>query len=127
MKLSQRIAIFPFCCPVGSATHSIFAQTDTEGLRGVVTDATRSVAAKADRSTIEAPRSVARTLGPSTLIAEPHAGFTPQQSLDSSTSQVQLWSIRHNLAQNIHSLRSSAGQDVAPEDQLQVLVRTTKK
>jgi hypothetical protein len=112
VKLSQRIAIFLFCCLVGSATHSLFAQTAGEGLRGAVTGAAKSAT---------------QIPGSSTLTAEPAAGFSPPQSLDSSTSQVVLWSIRHDLAQNLHSLRSSAGQEAVPEDQLQVLAPTTKK
>lgn len=112
MKLSQRIAILLFCCLVGSATHSIFAQTAAEGLRGAATDAAKSAA--------QIPVS-------STLTAEPTAGFSPPQSLDSSTSQILLWSIRHDLAQNLHSLRSSAGQEAVPEDQLQVLAPTNKE
>ena len=156
MKLSQRIAIYTSCSSVGSATHSIFAQMATGGLCGTANDAIGTVVAKsaitpisavielvpagringsraysiwspkADRVAIEAPGSAAQPVGPSPLTAEPNAGIAPQQSLNSSTSQVHLWSIRHDLAQNLHSLRSSAGQDAVPEDPLQVLAPTTK-
>jgi len=126
VKLSQRIAFCSFSCFVGSATHLLFAQTAAEGLRGRVIDATRSIAT-ANQGAIETSGPTAQMLGPSALTVEPDAGPTPPQSLDSSTSQFHQWSIRHDLAQNLHSFRSSAGQDAVPEDPLQVLTPTTKK
>ncbi|MGO4209769.1 hypothetical protein AB4Y89_14990 [Terriglobus sp. 2YAB30_2] len=132
MKLSQRIAIFLFCCLAASATHSIFAQMAAGGLRETVADAAGGRAAEAAPALILARTGIAQgfashPLGPSTLTAETDAGFAPQQSFDSSTSGFHTWSIRHGLAQNLHSLRSSVGQEAVPEDPLQVLAPTTKK
>ncbi|WP_263419003.1 hypothetical protein [Terriglobus albidus] len=89
MKLSQHVIVL-FCCPVGSATHSIVAQRAGEGLWERTTDVTGSVVAKA---------AIKQRPPQPTLTAEPGALFTPRQSLDSSTAHLHLWSIRHDLAQ----------------------------
>jgi len=120
VKLSQRIAIFLFCCLVGSATHSIFAQTAAEGLG--------ETAAAATEARVSTPTpTIARRCTVRTFAAHPLAGFTLHQSFDSSTSEFFVWSIRHDLAQNLNSLRSSAGQEAVLEDQLQVLAPTNKE
>ncbi|QEE28473.1 hypothetical protein FTW19_10965 [Terriglobus albidus] len=130
VKLSQRIAFCSFSCFVGSATHLLFAQTAVEGLRGVVAGAagTRVGALTPILPGIDIVQGFAsHPFGPSTLTVEPDTSFTPRQSLDSSTSRFHPESTHDDLAQNLHSLRSSAGQDAVPEDPLQVLAPTTKK